>query len=49
MLYVESANAPALGLYYDLGFTLHHVERAFVLDGCATSRLTSQPIATPIP
>jgi mycothiol synthase len=32
MLYVESANAPALGLYYDLGFTLHHVERAFVLD-----------------
>lgn len=35
MLYVESANAPALGLYYDLGFTLHHVERAFVLDGSA--------------
>ncbi|RPI10167.1 MAG: mycothiol synthase [Actinobacteria bacterium] len=35
MLYVESANAPALGLYYALGFTLHHVERAFVLDGSA--------------
>jgi mycothiol synthase len=32
MLYVDAANVPAVSLYYDLGFTLHQVQRAFVLD-----------------
>jgi hypothetical protein len=32
MLYVDAANVPAVTLYYDLGFTLHQVRRAFVLD-----------------
>lgn len=29
MLYVESTNTAALGLYDDLGFTVHHVDRAY--------------------
>ncbi len=32
MLYVESDNAPAVSLYYDLGFTVHCTDRAYTLD-----------------
>jgi mycothiol synthase len=32
MLYVEADNAPALALYHDLGFELHHTHRWYRLD-----------------
>lgn len=32
MLYVDSANAAAVGLYASLGFTTHHVDRSYVAD-----------------
>jgi predicted GNAT family acetyltransferase len=30
MLYVDASNTQAIGLYEDLGFVLHHVDRCFV-------------------
>jgi mycothiol synthase len=32
MLYVDAANAPALGLYRSLGFTVDHVDRRYYRD-----------------
>ena len=31
MLYVESDNQPAVRTYERLGFTVHHIDRAYVL------------------
>ena len=30
MLYVDAANTPAVKLYVDLGFTIDHIDRAYV-------------------
>jgi mycothiol synthase len=32
MLYVDSSNGSAVQLYHDVGFTVDHVDRAYVVD-----------------
>jgi ribosomal protein S18 acetylase RimI-like enzyme len=32
MLYVDRSNAPAVRLYEDLGFSVDHLDRAYVID-----------------
>jgi ribosomal protein S18 acetylase RimI-like enzyme len=32
MLYVDATNAPAIKLYVDLGFTINHIDRAYIGD-----------------
>ncbi len=31
MLYVDAANRPALGMYEELGFTLHHIDQSMIV------------------
>ena len=44
MLYVDRSNTPAVRLYEDLGFTVDHVDRAYVTDVAPQS--TDAPAGT---